>query len=154
MQYLVALLRNPHHAFSVLELTVSLGGANEGKESTDRGIFGPQTRATYKQRLQDLQTALEEAREFNDLHRVERIQEEIETVTQELMHLLGRGKNQERTASAAERARSSMTHAIKAALRKISEHHPTLGQHLTATIKTGAFCSYTPDPRIPVSWEW
>jgi hypothetical protein len=53
----------------------------------------------------------------------------------------------------AERARLTVTKAIKAALAKICAHHPTLGQHLTATIRRGCFCSYTPDPRHPIYWE-
>ncbi len=27
------------------------------------------------------------------------------------------------------------------------------GTHLVATVRTGIFCSYTPDPRLPLSWQ-
>ena len=40
----------------------------------------------------------------------------------------------------------NITRAIKLALRRINEHHPVLGQHLATTLKTGAYCSYTPNP--------
>ncbi len=43
--------------------------------------------------------------------------------------------------------------AIKAALATIDTHHPALGQHLRATVRTGTYCAYTPDPRIPVDWQ-
>jgi hypothetical protein len=45
------------------------------------------------------------------------------------------------------------TKAIKAALVKICEQHPALGQHLSATIRRGYSCTYTPDPRHPIHWE-
>lgn len=53
---------------------------------------------------------------------------------------------------ARERARVNVTRAISTALARIAEHHPALARHLAATIRTGAFCSYTPDPRLPVRW--
>ncbi len=51
-----------------------------------------------------------------------------------------------------ERARVAVTKRIKAALKKIPEHHPSLGHHLATCIKTGRSCSYTPDPEQPVAW--
>jgi hypothetical protein len=31
--------------------------------------------------------------------------------------------------------------------------HPSLGRHLAATIRTGRYCSYTPDSHAPIKWE-
>jgi hypothetical protein len=59
----------------------------------------------------------------------------------------------ERDASVAQQARVNITRTIKAALRKITGHHPALGQHLAHTVKTGIHCSYTPDPRLPITWQ-
>jgi hypothetical protein len=53
---------------------------------------------------------------------------------------------------ARERARVNVTRAISSVLRRIAGHLPDLGKHLAATVKTGAFCSYTPDPRLPSRW--
>lgn len=52
----------------------------------------------------------------------------------------------------AERSRVTVTKRIKAALKKIQEHHPSLGYHLATCIKTGHFCTYTPGPEQPASW--
>jgi predicted ATPase len=38
-------------------------------------------------------------------------------------------------------------------LRIIGEANPSLRRYLAGTIKTGQFCSYTPDPRFPVAWR-
>ena len=51
-----------------------------------------------------------------------------------------------------EHARVNVRRAVAAALRRIVAVHPPLGRHLGATIKTGAFCRYTPDPRGPLRW--
>jgi hypothetical protein len=49
--------------------------------------------------------------------------------------------------SAAERARASVTRAIRHAMARIRAHHPALGEHLDRTIRTGTYCAYLPDPR-------
>ena len=55
--------------------------------------------------------------------------------------------------SPAERARVSVTIAIKAAVRAVSEDCPALGEHLAASISTGRFCSYAPPGREPPVWD-
>lgn len=47
-----------------------------------------------------------------------------------------------------ERARVRTTRAIRAALRKIEGHHPTLAKHLNAAVRTGASCTYAPATAI------
>lgn len=54
--------------------------------------------------------------------------------------------------AARERARVNVTRALLGALKRIGEHHPELARHLEATLRTGAFCVYRPDPRVPVGW--
>jgi hypothetical protein len=71
----------------------------------------------------------------------------------ELAWVVGRGGRDRKAASHAERARLNATRAIRSAMANVSREHPTLGQHLAATIKTGRYCSYTPDPRAPVAWQ-
>lgn len=51
-----------------------------------------------------------------------------------------------------ERARVNVTRAITTALKRIAEHHQALGAHFAATIRTGTFCAYRPDPRLPLRW--
>ena len=35
----------------------------------------------------------------------------------------------------------------------IAEHNPALAALLTSSIRTGTFCGYTPDSRLPASWQ-
>src|SRR5262245_4875507 len=74
--------------------------------------------------------------------------------TQELARAVGLGGRARRAGAAAERARLNVSRAIAAVLRKLSAEHRGLGEHLAATIRTGAFCSYAVDAGAPVRWEF
>jgi hypothetical protein len=56
-------------------------------------------------------------------------------------------------AARAEQARVNVTRALRTALQRIAADHPALGLHLERSIRTGTFCSYTPDPRLPIGWR-
>ena len=49
-------------------------------------------------------------------------------------------------------ARLAVTKAIRYAIRKVERAHPPVGGILAATVKTGTFCRYEPDPRRPIRW--
>jgi hypothetical protein len=66
---------------------------------------------------------------------------------------VGLGGRSRKSASSTERARQSVTKAIKAAIDRIASHSPALARHLTSAVQTGTFCSYAPDPRAPISWK-
>lgn len=53
---------------------------------------------------------------------------------------------------AEERARTAVRKAIRRALDDISAADPAIGAVLQAGVRTGYQCSYTPDPRAPVTW--
>ena len=53
----------------------------------------------------------------------------------------------------ARRAYAQRLQDLHAALGAIAENDAALGHYLTATIKTGAFCSYSPDRRDAPVWE-
>jgi len=71
----------------------------------------------------------------------------------QLAAAVGLGGRDRTAGSAAERARVNITRAIRATLTRIGAHSPALAGHLDATIHTGTFCSYTPDPRAPITWR-
>jgi hypothetical protein len=56
------------------------------------------------------------------------------------------------TAGDVERARSAVGKRLRAAVRRVQEHHPALGYHLRAGITTGMHCGYVPDPQRPLRW--
>jgi hypothetical protein len=171
LHYIAHLLQHPHQEFHVLTLTSIRADLSEERTTThplptlnrsfahgeERGDAGagldPQARAAYKQRLAELQGELAEAQAFHDLGRSEQLTAEIDFLTQELTRAFGLGGRARRIGAPTERARVNISRAIRVALRKIAAHHPALGQHLAVTIKTGVYCSYTPDPRLPITWQ-
>ena len=81
-----------------------------------------------------------------------RAREEMDFIAQELSGAVGLGGRDRKTGSSAEKARVNVTRAIRSALARVAEHDTELGQELEATVRTGTFCSYMPDPRRPVEW--
>jgi hypothetical protein len=170
LRYLATLLANPGREFHVIDLegqgkaeaatTTGSGrwaGSGELEARPDLGDAGAMLDATakaaYKARLDDLKAELSEAESFNDLARAGRTREEIDFLTRELARAVGLGGRDRRAASHAERARLNVTRAIRAAIGNLSQANPALGQHLSSTIRTGRYCSYTPDPRAEIAWE-
>ncbi len=158
LAFLQTLLRHPGQEFHVLDLA---GGGDHLAEGSGRVASGdagpvldPAARTAYKRRLEDLRDALEEARRFNDLERAAHAEHEIEFLTAELAHAVGLGGRNRTAASAAERARVNVSRTIGAVVKKIASGSPALGQHLSASVRTGYFCSYLPDPRVAVTWRF
>jgi hypothetical protein len=147
------LIGSPGREFHALDL--DSGGAEETRlVAGDAGeMLDAEARAAYGQRLRDLREELAEAEAFNDTGRASRVAEEIEFLGEELARGVGLGGRGRRVGSAAERARVNVARSLGRVLRKIAAAHPVVGQHLNATVHTGTFCAYTPDPRIPVSWS-
>jgi hypothetical protein len=170
LAYIAYLLGHPGDEFHVLSLAGKQGDTDALAESTAEGqamqpdltvgrmgdageMLDPQAKAAYKLRTAELREQLEEARELNQLELVGRLEDEIEAVGRELSRAVGLGGRDRRAASASERARINVTRAIKIALERIAEHNPALAALLTSSIRTGTFCIYTPDSRLPACWQ-
>jgi tetratricopeptide (TPR) repeat protein len=169
LRYLAKLLARPGTEMFALDLVMEGSGqaaprpgarerAETGLEVAGPGDAGemldPTAKAQYKQRLEDLREELEEAEGFNDPERAARAQQEIDFLAHELSAAVGLGGRDRKAASDSERARVNVTRAIRAAVERIAEHSSALGKHFEATIRTGTFCAYTPDPRMPASWRF
>jgi non-specific serine/threonine protein kinase len=96
---------------------------------------------------------VEEAERFHDGERAARARDELAALTAELAGAVGLGGRDRKAASNAERARVSVTKAIKSAITKIAGHDPNLGDYLSRSIKTGTFCSYDPPARGALEWR-
>ncbi len=153
LRYLARLLRSPGAEFYALELASDAGGRGGAPERGDAGpMLDAAARAAYRTRLADIDRELGEAEAANDLGRRERLSAERDMLGRELSAALGLGGRERRAGSAVERARLNVSRAIKTALARIRDVHPDLGQHLGSTVRTGTYCSYQPDPRVPIDW--
>jgi hypothetical protein len=163
LRYLAELLCNPGKEYLAIDLAAGVHGRRRrtrSQEGTGRTLVGgPEpyldatARCAYVQRVRDLGVALDEARIRNDSQLASRTQAEIDFVTEELQRGIGLGGRTRPTGSPVERARVSVTRAIKGALHAIAENDPALGHYLAAAVKTGTFCSYSPNPRVALRWD-
>lgn len=170
LRYLAQLLASPNREFLALELVTAGSGSRSirppgtaDRDRIDSGLQGSPGRgdelldveatSAYRRRLEELQDELEEAERRSDSERAARAGSEMEFLTRELARAVGLGGKGRRAPSDAERARVNVTKAIRASVARIDAHSRSLGRHLASTIRTGTFCSYSPDPRAPAAWR-
>jgi len=157
-RYLAHLLRHPGREFHATDLALldapdDAGAIESANRRAEMPALDRRAKDEYKRQLSGLRDQLDEAVSFNDSTRAGRLQEEIAFITQELARALGLHGRDRSAGSFSERARLNVTRAIKSVIRRIAADNPSLGRYLQTTIRTGAFCSYTPDPRLSISWE-
>jgi non-specific serine/threonine protein kinase len=150
LAYLARLLAEPGREIHVLDLA---GSGQAGDAGHAGPVLDQQAKAAYRRRVRELQEDIEEARAWNDPERAGRAELELEALTRELSAAVGLGGRDRMAAAGAERARVSVRKAIATAVTRIGEHDADLGLLLATTVRTGTFCRYTPDPRLPVTWE-
>lgn len=76
----------------------------------------------------------------------------MDLLTEQLAAAVGLGGRDRGAASSAERARVTVTKAIRAAQQRIAQEDAELGAHLEVSVRTGSFCVYCPDPGSPITW--
>ena len=168
LRHLARLLANPGREFHAVDLesadspaairaATARGRSDDLETRADLGDAGElldaTAKAAYQSRIEELRTELEEAEGFNDPARAAKARAELDFLVAELARAVGLGGRDRRAAAHAERARLNATRAIRAAIANVARVHPSLGRHLVSTIRTGRYCSYTPDPRVPIVWE-
>ncbi len=159
LHYIARLLADPGAEVHVGDLVALGAGAADGAEDTPRSVaqgdlgtvLDPRARAEYKRRLDDLQNELVEATAGGDLVRAAGARDEIEVITRELSAAYGLGGRPRTVGDPAERWRKAVTNQIRRSLERIRAEHPALGLHLEKGLRTGVFCSYTPER--PVTWR-
>ena len=134
-------------AEGLTKLGLRVAGDAEGELLLDA-----RAKSEYEQRITELGEQLEEAMAFDDTERVAIIEQERAFIAHELAAAYGLDGKPRRTVTSAERARTRVRKLIKAARQQIAVHHPSLAYHLQA-VKTGIYCSYSPDPTDAIDWE-
>ncbi|MEX1178262.1 MAG: hypothetical protein WEB09_07355 [Nitriliruptor sp.] len=169
MRYIARLLAAPGREFHVLDLVGADVGpisgesvspasvAADGLSLVTRDGLGPviddQARDAYRRRLTEVEDEIDEATRHGDPERAALATADRAYLVAELTGAFGlRGRRRE-AGSSSERARASVTRAIRYALGRIGEHHQPLATHLGRTLATGTYCSYVPDPRVPITWR-
>jgi tetratricopeptide (TPR) repeat protein len=165
LHYLARLLALPGREFHVLDLvrgdSIQPGRSTPATEldlevSSGWGagpLLDAQAKASYRRRLIEIEEDIEDARAMGDAERAAQADTERDVIMRELSRAVGLGGRDRIAGSASERARVSVTRAVRQAMTRIHEHDSALGEHLDRAIRTGAYCAYMPDTRIPASWK-
>ena len=166
IRYLARLLADPGREFHVLDLVAAESGhpaAVESGQAAGLARTGPgdagelldaRAKATYRRRLAEIDDDIEQARAVDDTEREAQADTERDFLVRELSRAVGLHGRDRRAASTSERARVSVTRAVRQGITRLGEHHPELGEHLDRTIRTGTYCVYVPDPRAPTTWRF
>jgi hypothetical protein len=173
LNYIAYLLRYPGKEIPVLILRQQIDGtppvekaeiyqkmdkeklAKEGLSISGLGdsgeVIDDEARAEYYRQISELEEEIVEAEGSNDFVGADKARSKKEFLEEHLLAASGLMGRSRKFDDPVEKARKSITNRINDSRKKIQKDHPTLGQHLRNCIKTGPFCSYTPDK--PISWE-
>jgi hypothetical protein len=165
LRYLARLAAEPGREFHVLDLVAAEAGVlrPRGPAETDTiasagdagiPVLDDQAREAYRRRLVDIDDDIESARRDNDLGRLELAERDREYLVRELARAVGLGGRSRTVGGSAERARTSVARSIRYALDQLDEAQPDLTSRLRATVSTGTYCCYRPDPVSPLDWRF
>jgi tetratricopeptide (TPR) repeat protein len=137
---LAMLLANPGQELSAVELA----GGIPAPAAPDPVLDEPARRA-YRQRLAELDTALERAAAGGDAAAAGGLEAERAALVVELKRAAGLGGRRRGFSDEAERARVNVTRTIRQALDQILAADPETGRLLMRSVHTGIRCVYRPN---------
>ena len=105
---------------------LDLAGAGV-EESSTGPVLDDTARRQYERRIRELQEEIDEAEMNNDLGRAYKSQVELDALIDHLTAALGVGNKTRSAGGTTERARSAVTHRIRATIRQMEKVNPNLG---------------------------
>jgi tetratricopeptide (TPR) repeat protein len=146
MHDLARLLQRPREEIHCSDL---LGGVmvSAGKEL----MFDDKAKRSYQRRIQELEEQLLTVDHDLNPEKKRTLVEEYDQLMDHLSVSLGLGGRTRVTSDTMDRARSAVTWRIRKAIKKIEAVNPSLGKHLSNSVKTGLFCSYHPE--LSMDWQ-
>ncbi len=144
MGYIARLLREPKRDIPAITLLAARVGIDPLVASGSSGeILDDEAREKYAERYRVLLEDLAEARDNNDLGPIEKLENEMEALTNELASATSLG-GRSRQKSDIEKVRQSVSMALSRDIERITKRHETLGRHLDAAINSGLTFRYGP----------
>src|SRR4051794_12644669 len=139
LRYLRLLLARPGTEIPALELSAAVAG-HPGVQVDDDGgeLADVAALRAYRHRLRELDQELDEARDWADAGRLERLEEERAALLAEVGRATGLAGRPRSAPGSAERARVAVRKAIAAAVARIRDVDPGLARLLESTVRTGA----------------
>ena len=146
---LATLLANP--GSEIAAATLMHGAETSAAPVGSDDMLDEQARSEFRARAMAIEEDLEEARSFNDLGRIERLEQERDAILAELRIATGLGGRSRKLKDPGERARKAVSARIRESIQRIAEAHPAAGEHFAGAVRTGAFCCY--EPKNSVNWR-
>jgi hypothetical protein len=137
---LALLLGNPGQQITAVELA---GGVPA--PSVPDPVLDQTAKRAYRQRLAELDGALDRAAARGDAAAAEDLEAERAALVAELKRAAGLAGRSRGFSDEAERARVNVTRTIRQALDRILVADPEAGRHLLGSVRTGIRCVYQPD---------
>jgi tetratricopeptide (TPR) repeat protein len=137
---LAVLLANPDQEIGAVELA---GGV--AAPTAPDPVLDETAKRAYRQRLAELDEALEEAAARGDATAAGGLEAERAALVGELKRAAGLAGRPRAFSDEAERARVNVTRTIHQALDRILAVDPDTGRHLLGSVRTGIRCSYQPN---------
>ena len=106
----------------------------------------------YERHIRELTEELEEAKEFNDWGRQEKLQYKLDALEEDVLKLRGLHGKSRTFSGTFDNARTSVTNAINRTLNSdaVQKQLPEAYRHLDKAISRGMFMLY--DPEKPIDW--
>ena len=145
-KYLSYLLNESGRDFSASDLIQAVSGNPEVTIRSSAGeALDDQAMGEYRARAESLQAEIADARKFNDTGRVERLQDEMESLAGQITSGTGLGGRRRSVGDSLDRARKAVSMAIARTITQIRKIDQDLGDHLNKHVARGAFLSYQSD---------
>ena len=175
LHYIQHLLKKPNEEIHVTELHGLVHGASvdthekayssmtdeelEGEnlpKNNAKGfeIIDDQYKKEIKKKLSDFDKEIEEAESLQNWDEVELLKGKREELRKNFLKDIGKGGSTRKIGSKTENIRITVQKTIARAVESIEKELPELGTHLRATIDTGLFCCYQPDPEAHITWRF
>ncbi|MEX0641133.1 MAG: hypothetical protein WD468_00450 [Pirellulales bacterium] len=151
-RYIAELLSRPHQKIFAPELLAAVSGeATVGEAGSAGAQTDKQTLDEVKQKYLDIQRGLDEAERNNDMASQERLQKELDGLTDYLKSVKGFGGRTREASDDADKIRRAMTQAIGRVIDSLAadDKIPAAALHLKNALRTGRFMSYEPEEEIP-----
>ena len=150
--YLALLLAHPNRSFKVEDLIFHVSAEAAALTPGDAGdALDDRALRQYKARVDDLRDRQEEAERNNDLATVQRVQQELNWIVDEMKRAGALGRRVRKEASDRERFRKSVGNAIRRVLADIVEADPALAMHLGyPRLRLGYNLVY--EPKDDIAW--
>jgi len=143
--YIARLLMEPNRETPAVTLLAARAGIDPLVATGSLGeVLDDEARESYGRRYRELKEDLEEAKLDSDLGRVEKLETEMEQLTDELAKATGLRGNP-RQKYDADRVRKSVSEAVRRDVARIAKEHDALARHLTSSITSGLTFRYAPD---------